>query len=78
VASPYKPGRREQLTLTRGDQVEKIKISGADLYMGEVDDLCDAILFGRSPRITLTDSRANLAAILALLESARTGKPVSL
>ncbi|MBI5298300.1 MAG: Gfo/Idh/MocA family oxidoreductase [Chloroflexi bacterium] len=79
VASPYKPGRREQITLTRGDQVEKIRIfSSTDLYMGEVDDLCDAILFGRSPRITLADSRANLAAILALLESARSGRPVSL
>jgi predicted dehydrogenase len=48
------------------------------LYLGEVEDLCDAIQHGRSPRITLADSRGNLAAILALLESARTGKPVTL
>jgi predicted dehydrogenase len=78
VASPYKPGPREEILLTRGDQTQKIKVSGANLYMGEVDDMCDAILSGKPPRISLADSRGNLAAILALLESARTGKPISL
>jgi hypothetical protein len=46
--------------------------------MGEVDDMCDAILLGKRPRISLADSRANIATILALLESANTGKPVRL
>jgi hypothetical protein len=38
--------------------------------------MADAILLGREPRISLEDSRANVAVIAALLESARTGKPV--
>lgn len=78
IDNPYKPGRTEKIILIRGDRYETIKIKGADLYMGEVDDLCDAIEHGRPPRIALSDSRGNLAAILALLESARTGRPVSL
>jgi predicted dehydrogenase len=78
IPDPFKPNHKAAVTLTRGDQAETPHMPGADLYMGEVDDLCDAIEHGRTPRITLTDSRANLAAILALLESARTGKPVTL
>ena len=46
--------------------------------MGEVDDICDAIAENKAPRISLADSRGNVAAILALLESAQVGKPVSL
>jgi hypothetical protein len=36
--------------------------------------MVDAITLGKAPRISLEDSRANVATILALLESARTGK----
>ncbi|MFZ5878681.1 MAG: Gfo/Idh/MocA family protein [Chloroflexota bacterium] len=78
VPNPFKPGRGEQVTLARGDQVETLKMPNADLYLGEVEDLCDAIERGFSPRVTLDDSRGNLAALLALLTSARTGKPVAL
>ena len=48
------------------------------MYIGEVEDMADAILLGQEPRISLDDSRGNVAAIRRLLESARTGKPVSL
>ncbi len=46
--------------------------------MGEVDDMCDSILLGKPSRITLEDSRGNLAAILALIKSAETGNPVKI
>ena len=78
IPNPFKPNHKATVTLTRGDQAEVLHMPGADLYLGEVDDMCDAIQHGRSPRITLADSRGNLAAILALLESARTGKAVTL
>ena len=42
-----------------------------------VGDLADAVLLGRPPRISLADSRANTAALLALLRSAREGRPVA-
>ncbi len=78
IPNPFKPSHKATVTLTRGDQAETLPMPGVDLYLGEVDDLCDAIEHGRTPRITLADSRANLAAILALLESARTGKAITL
>ena len=76
-----KNGDDSQFVLRRHDnnnKVETIHVQGQELYMGEVDDMCDAILLGKPPRIPLTDSRANVAVILALLESANTGKPVRL
>jgi predicted dehydrogenase len=78
IPSPFKPERNSELLLARGDKAEKIKINGGMLYMGEVDDMCDAITQNKAPRVSLADSRGNVATILALLESARTGKPVSL
>ena len=76
VPEPYKPYTDEKIYLTRGEKTETIKIKGQELYLGEVEDMADAILLGRDPRISLDDSRANVAVILALLESAREGKPV--
>ncbi len=78
IPKPYKPGIDEKIYLTRGDKIETIKIKGQELYLGEVEDMADAILLGRDPRISLDDSRANVAVISALLESARIGKPVKL
>ncbi len=76
IPNPFKPEPDEKIYLTRGDKTETIKIKGQELYLGEVEDMADAILLGRDPRISLDDSRANVAVISALLESARTGKLV--
>ena len=78
IPKPYKPGIDEKIYLTRGDKIETIKIKGQELYIGEVEDMADAILLGREQHIPLDDSRANVAVISALLESARIGKPVKL
>jgi len=77
IPMPFKPGVNEKIFLTRGDGTETIKIKGRELYIGEVEDMADAILLGHEPRISLDDSRANIAVISALLESARSGKSVS-
>jgi D-xylose 1-dehydrogenase (NADP+, D-xylono-1,5-lactone-forming) len=78
IPHPFKPGTDEKIYLTRGDKTETIQIKGQELYIGEVEDMADAILLGRAPRISLDDSRGNVAVIAALLESARDGKPVRL
>ncbi len=75
---PFKPGLDEQIHLTRGDRTETIVIPGQELYIGEVEDMADAILNGQAPRVSLEDSRGNVATIVALLRSARAGQPVSL
>ncbi|HUF00157.1 MAG TPA: Gfo/Idh/MocA family oxidoreductase [Anaerolineales bacterium] len=78
IPRPFKPETDEKIYLTRGDKTETIKIKGQELYIGEVEDMADAILLGREPRISLDDSRGNVAVISALLESARIGKPVKI
>ena len=71
VGDPFKPGLEETLLLRSGEEVEALEIAGRDLYLGEIEDLADAVLYGKPPRISLADSRANIAALVALLESAQ-------
>jgi D-xylose 1-dehydrogenase (NADP+, D-xylono-1,5-lactone-forming) len=78
VPSPFKPSLNEKILLEREGKFESIKIPKQELYIGEVEDMADVILLGKSPRISLADSCANVATIAALLDSAKTGKPVTL
>jgi len=79
VTRPFKPGASETLVLSRGDDFEQIAIDNAgELYVGEVEDMAKAIHEGTPSRVTLADSRDNTALLVALYESARTGKPVTL
>lgn len=78
VPRPFKPTARETIYIGKSsDQLEPLIVEGPELlYLGEVEDLADAALNGTPPRISLQDSRANVAVILALLRSAREGRPV--
>ena len=78
VPSAFKPGTKSDLFLVKDDNEERIKIASNELYLGEVEDMCDAILNNKPPRITLADSRGNIAAILGLIESANRKNPVFL
>jgi len=78
IPNPFKPGRKNEILFIQNEKTQKIKINGGELYSGEVEDICDAILNNRPPHISLTDSRGNTSVILALLQSAKSGKPVSL
>jgi predicted dehydrogenase len=73
---PFKPGLDAHMILRRGERAETITAPGQELYSGEVEDMADVILEGRSPRVPLSDSRANVAVLAALLESARVNKPI--
>jgi predicted dehydrogenase len=76
VPQPFSPRTDERLEIRRGEKVEKIRVRGEELYKGEVEDMADAALNGETPRVSLQDSRGTVAAVTALLESARTGQPV--
>lgn len=78
IPDPYKPGTKSEIILRRDGQTEVIPVESQELYVGEVEDLVDTILTGKAPRVSLSDSRNNVAAILALLESARQNRPVQL
>jgi len=78
IPHPFKPETNEKIYLTRDGKTETIKIKGQELYLGEVEDMADAILLGKEPRISLDDSRSNVKTINALLESAQTGQAVNI
>lgn len=78
VASPFKPADRGFIALNYGDRSEQIEVNAGHLYQGEIEDMESTVLDGKPQRIPLTDSRNNVALILACLESARTGQVVRL
>jgi len=79
IGNPFKPGIGTTFELmdARG-RVSTIAAGDQELYSGEVEDLAASVLDGTSPRVSLADSRGNTAALVALLEAARTGQTVSL
>ena len=78
IPRPFNDMARKDLYLTRDGKTSTIIVKGPDPYLAEVEDFTNAILLNQPPVTTLADSRRNTAAILALLESAKTGKPVTL
>ena len=78
IPVPFNPGAREKLFLIKGNKTKTITLKGTDPYVSEVEDMSGAILLGRPPRVSLADSRGNVAVIQSLFESARTGKPITM
>jgi D-xylose 1-dehydrogenase (NADP+, D-xylono-1,5-lactone-forming) len=78
IGHAFKPGRRETITLQKKEARQEIQVNGNELYEGEIEDMADSILEGKPSRVTLTDSRANVATMVALLDSARQGQPVKI
>ena len=78
IPKPFNPGAKESLYLTKDGKTETIAVKGQAPYVSEVEDMADAILLGKPTCVRLGDSRLNVAAISALLESARKGKSVLL
>jgi predicted dehydrogenase len=77
LANAFKPGIEVEIVFCpEGGLPESIPIAGQELYLGEIEDMADAVLLGKAPRIGLPDSRGNVATIVALLQSAREGKPI--
>ena len=70
-------GRQMTFTSPQGDELE-IPVPEVELYSGEVLDLNDAILDGTPTYLTLAETRDHVHTLLALYESAHTGKKISL
>lgn len=73
---PFNPGFNAGIRLVRRDKEEIIRVPDQAHYLGEVEDMADAVLLGKAPRLSLEYSRGNVAAIAALLRSARERRPV--
>lgn len=80
IPRAFKPTERETIYIGKAsDQLEPMVIEGPEhLYLGEVEDMYEAIVNGTAPRVSLSDSRNNVKTILALLQSAREHHPITL
>jgi xylose dehydrogenase (NAD/NADP) len=78
IPQSFKPGKKGKLLFKQDDRVSTVHTSSQGLYHGEVEDMADAILAKKPPRVSLADSRGNIAVIQALLASAHTRLPVTI
>ena len=72
IPEPFKPGAQAEIKIGESYQkFETVVIEGLPhLYSGEIEDMADAVLAGKTPRISHEDSRNNIKIIQALLRSA--------
>jgi xylose dehydrogenase (NAD/NADP) len=78
IPQPYKPKKKTKIHLEQEGRTLPINIKGLDLYQGEIEDIENAVLFGRPTRISLDESRGNVATIEALYSSARLFQTINL
>ena len=71
-------GHRKLIFYPKEGTPEEIAVPEKSLYLGEVEDMNAAILDGRSPYITLEETRNHIKTALALYQSAKTYQVVTL
>lgn len=76
ISNPFKPGINEKINIARNNKLETMDILGEDLYSGEIEDISNVILLGKSQVISLEESKANIDAISSLYQSAIENRPV--
>jgi predicted dehydrogenase len=70
IPRPFKPGTDEVVVIRRGDAVEEHPVSSPPLYVNQVENFARVVAGLDQPRVTLADSRANVATLVALQASA--------
>ena len=71
-------GQRLMMFYPKDGEPEAIDVPEKELYLGEVEDMHAAILDGRSPYLTLTETRDHVKTVLALYQSAQSSRVVNL
>jgi D-xylose 1-dehydrogenase (NADP+, D-xylono-1,5-lactone-forming) len=77
IPEPYKPGSRTKIIIERASENKILKVKGAELYQGEVNDMENAILHNKPTRISLEESKDNIVTIESLYKSAKYSKRIS-
>jgi D-xylose 1-dehydrogenase (NADP+, D-xylono-1,5-lactone-forming) len=79
VTNPFRPGAREEIHLQCGEHTVIETIEGSAMpFVRQIDDFIAAAMDGKSPTVSLADSRGNAAALAALSESALSGSVVTI
>lgn len=74
----HNDGDRQLMFYPKNGEPEEIAVPEKELYLGEVEDMHAAILDGRSPYLTLAETRNHVKTVLALYKSAQTNQIVTL
>jgi xylose dehydrogenase (NAD/NADP) len=78
IKRPFRTDALSRLLLTVGDETESLPFDHEAPFAGEITDMETAAIDGQPARIPLSESRRTASAILALYESARSGRIVRL
>jgi predicted dehydrogenase len=78
IHRPFKTDEQSRLDVIGNDETESIGFARDTAYSGEVADIEAAALDGAVPRVGLAESRRTVQTILALHQSARSGRPAVL
>ena len=75
IIEPHTISTESRILLRRESEERALTVREIDVYQSEVDALTAAVLDGAPLPVSLNSSRANVATISALYESARSGLP---
>ncbi len=79
VTRPFNAVDASQITLHKADDSsENIPLPIKDLYLGEIEDMESAVLDGQPNLVTHAETRSHIQTALALYQSAREGRVISL
>jgi predicted dehydrogenase len=70
---PHLIGRPTTIRISRGDTIEHIEVPLTDPYLAEVENLAAAILGEADQELPLTETRDNVATLVAIHAAAREG-----
>ena len=76
IPDPFKPGKSTRIAIKINGNERYLDIKGQELYLGEIEDMENAVIEGDLPRISLAESRENIKTILALYQSSLNTRPV--
>ncbi len=74
----HNDGDRQLIFYPNEGEPEEIAVLEESLYLGEVEDLHAAVLDGRSPYLSLDETRNHVKTVLALYQAAETNQVVTL
>ena len=78
IERPFRTDDRSRLLIVEGDEVSAVPFETQPPFAGEIADMEAAALGEAAPRVSLDESRRTIAAIRALYDAARGGRPVNL
>lgn len=71
IPTPFNPQGKSRIFLQKQGKEYPLEFKVKDLYIGEIENMADAILDGIPPRLDLAESKQNITTLKALYTSAK-------